>query len=377
MLSKKLKSVALVSLAALSLSSVAPATTAHASYYHTSGVHTTRTYTPHSTTHSYHHFSTSQTHTTTPRHAVNNEYDEKQNEHSYSNKQNVNTNNEKANSESSSTRRYTRHYTQRHHRHSVAKGIFTYLLLSHLFHNHSHNASSSYHGTSTAALSEKTPSQDLAQSVLTNNVKSQLGNNIKWNGHGAFIINNNQSTLNANVNSAPYAVNQVDNLKRPIIGNALLNKTTRQYKNRATTGNGASGWAPQGFKQVKNLKGAYSHAYDRGHLLGYALVGNVRGFDASENNPKNIATQTAWANEARSEDSTGQNYFEGIVRKALDQGKTVRYQVQNIYEGNNVVPAGAHIQAKSKDGSVNFNVFVPNVQSGLKINYANGQVSVN
>lgn len=66
------------------------------------------------------------------------------------------------------------------------------------------------------------------------------------------------------------------------------------------------------------------------------------------------------------------------MRKALDKGKKVRYQVQDIYDGNNLVPSGAHIQAKSTDGSVDFNVFVPNVQSNIKINYATGVVrSVN
>lgn len=214
--------------------------------------------------------------------------------------------------------------------------------------------------------------ESLADTVLTPNVKAQLGNNIQWNGHGAFIINNNQSGLNANVNVAPYATNEVDKLGRPTVGNAFLNKTCRQYKNRAETGNGASDWKPQGFHQLSHLRDGYTHAYDRGHLLGYALVGGIKGFNASESNPKNIATQTAWANEANNPNATGQNYYENIVRKALDEGKQVRYRVTDIYDGNNLVPSGAHIQAKSKDGSVNFNVFVPNVQPNIRIDYATG-----
>lgn len=214
--------------------------------------------------------------------------------------------------------------------------------------------------------------EQLADSVMTTNVKSQLNGNIKYNRHGAFIINDNKSTLNANVNVAPYATNEVDKMGRPTVGNAFLNKTCRQYRNRQKTGNGASDWKPKGFHQLSGLKGRYSHAYDRGHLLGYALVGDIKGFNASESNPKNIATQTAWANEAGDKDNTGQNYYEGIVRKALDKGKKVRYQVQDVYDGNNIVPSGAHIQAKSTDGTVDFNVFVPNVQSNIKINYATG-----
>lgn len=219
------------------------------------------------------------------------------------------------------------------------------------------------------------PTKEQAEVVLTPAVKEQLGSSIKWNGAGAFIVNHDKTNLNAKINSAPYAVNRLDNQGRAWQGDAWLNKTTRQYRNRNETGNGATNWRPAGFLQAYDLTGGYSHAYDRGHLLGYALVGGINGFDASESNPNNIATQTAWANEARSQNSTGQNYYEGLVRKALDHNQQVRYRVTDIYDGNNRVPAGAHIEAKSKDGSLEFNVFIPNVQNNIEINYATGAVT--
>jgi len=51
----------------------------------------------------------------------------------------------------------------------------------------------------------------------------------------------------------------------------------------------------------------------------------------------------------------------------------VRYQVQPVFRGNELVARGVHMQAKSVNNTgISYNVYIFNIQAGVKINYSTG-----
>lgn len=124
---------------------------------------------------------------------------------------------------------------------------------------------------------------------------------------------------------------------------------------------------PTGWHTVKYdfVNGKY--LYNRSHLIGWQLTGENA-------NEKNLVTGT------RSFNVDGMLPFENMVTDYVreDDGR-VLYRVTPMFDGDDLVCRGVLMEAISVEDngdSVLFNVFVYNVQPGIKINYATGESSL-
>lgn len=108
---------------------------------------------------------------------------------------------------------------------------------------------------------------------------------------------------------------------------------------------------------------ADKYLYNRCHLIGYQLAGENA-------NEKNLITGTRYMN------VEGMLPFEDEVADYVhDTGNHVLYRVTPVYEGDELVARGVHMEAYSVEDSgagVCFNVFVYNIQPGITIDYATG-----
>ncbi len=121
---------------------------------------------------------------------------------------------------------------------------------------------------------------------------------------------------------------------------------------------------PSGWHTVKYDFISGKYLYNRCHLIGYQLTGENA-------NEKNLITCTRNANTGIMLD------YENKVSKYIKEtGNHVLYRVTPVYQGNNLLVSGIQMEAKSieDNGSgIKFNIYIYNVQDGVKINYETGE----
>ncbi len=121
---------------------------------------------------------------------------------------------------------------------------------------------------------------------------------------------------------------------------------------------------PSGWHTVKyNGVVDGNYLYNRCHLIAFSLAGENA-------NEKNLITGTRYMN------TVGMiPYEQEVADYVKDTDHHVLYRVTPVFEGQNLVAAGVHMEAMSvedKGSAICFNVFVYNVQPGIYIDYSNG-----
>ena len=160
---------------------------------------------------------------------------------------------------------------------------------------------------------------------------------------------------------APVALREYSNLDwlgrcGPAV--ACLGKETKPTKEREPI----SAIKPTGWQRVEH---GDDLLYNRCHLIAYSLAGE----DKNTLN-RNLITGTRQMNVAMTQ-------FETKIARYIDAtGNHVLYRVTPVFEGHELVARGVQMEALSvEDGgeAISLNVFIPNEQDGVEIDYATGR----
>lgn len=194
--------------------------------------------------------------------------------------------------------------------------------------------------------------------------------NFKSGDKPIIQVNGGKSTLNA----ASWRTEHIDYGDLDHLNRTTMNTAYLSSKNLGkSAGRPSQNWTPTGWHYNRGQ----TEIYNRGHLIAYTVTFNInaegkyeQGAEGSSDNPKNLATQSAYSNQVLMQ------IYEEQVRQALAQGKRVIYQVTTVFRGNELMPRGYWLQGLSTNGSVNFNVYIFNVQPGYVFNYTTGSSRV-
>ncbi len=190
-------------------------------------------------------------------------------------------------------------------------------------------------------------------------------------GDKAYIeLNGNHANLKASdwkYNHVDYA--NLDNLNRT----SLANIGYLEKRNLANSALRARQYVyPTAWHQKMINREAI---INRGHLIAYSISGGINSDGkyqnshqtGDQNNLKNLFTQTAFSNQKV------QTIYEAKVRNALRENKKVIFYAKPIFRGNELMARGIHLQALSTDKTLDFNVYIYNVQPGISFDYATGR----
>lgn len=190
----------------------------------------------------------------------------------------------------------------------------------------------------------------------------------KSGDNAIYQVDGGKSTLNPDTWSTNKVIyGDLDSLNRTTFVTAFID----QKNLGKSEGRDQQVFKPTGWHQKKV---GNDYIYNRGHLLAYTssfnldIDGNYKqGESGSIDNPKNLATQSAFSNQIL------QTHYEKLVRDAQKiKGNKVTYEIITVFRDQELMPRGYWLQAVDTNKTLNFNVYLFNVQPDVQFNYQDG-----
>lgn len=230
-----------------------------------------------------------------------------------------------------------------------------------------------------SARTEQTDHQNTStqqSKVKSGDVDSLAKLNYQAGQNPVEVVNNDVPTdlPKTNYNRGYIEYSNLDGLNRTGTATAYLTKNNLGHSSERD----AQSFRPTGWhNQPKTVNGKRVFPQNRGHLIAYTITFNIAsdgeprsGEEGSEDNPKNLFTQSAYSNQRLMQET------EEMVRNSLSRGNKVIYKVTPIFRGNELMARGVWVRAQSADGSMHFNRYIFNVQPDLSFDYVTGQSKI-
>ena len=188
-----------------------------------------------------------------------------------------------------------------------------------------------------------------------------LANIPEWSGYAFCYVNGNQPDFAPEEiwTSTQESLDPLDELGRCGTANSCIGRDGMPTEGRGDISDvHPTGWHTERYDFVEG-----EALYNRCHLIAHQLSGD----DAV---PRNLITGTSYMNR------DGMLPFEETIGNYVrSTGNHVMYRVTPVFEGDELIARGVHMQAISVEDngtSLAFNVFCYNVQPGIDIDYETG-----
>ena len=213
-------------------------------------------------------------------------------------------------------------------------------------------------------------SNEILQFVSNNQVEAKQSDSVSYDlenipsysGLASVVIDENQPSFSdADKQRETFeSYHELDSLGRCGVAFAKVGLETMPTEKRGSIGQ----VKPSGWHTIKYDIVDGKYLYNRCHLIGYQLTGENA-------NKKNLITCTRFMN------TVGMLPYENEVAEYVKKTSNhVLYRVTPDFRGDNLVANGVRIESLSLEDNgegVQFNVYVYNIQDGIKIDYKTGE----